>query len=192
MLYTADGQAAKACPEFHSHQEQRAPRLLSSLPAPLWVSLFISMILLALLLATLFIDQKGRYFFGSPLQVDTAIPAHAIVGHPFTITMRVTNLLTDQPSSRYYLVISDEFFRIMQWDAPPPRAERLDVSHHRLFFEYEPLPPSGQRTLQFSFIPRLGGTAPFIAQIYSPSNQLLRDQLEQHIQVTGGGEVRVE
>ena len=191
VRYTEDGQAAKDCPDFHSRQEVRGSRLMARLPAPLWVSLLLGLILLGLLASSLFIDPRARYFVGSPLQVEMAIPSRTVVGRPFTITMRVTNLLANQPSSRYYLVLNDDFFRIVQWDAPPPSAERMEASRNRLFFEYEPLPPGGQRILQFSFRPRLGGVAPFNAQIYSPSNQL-RDQETREIPVLGGGNAWIE
>jgi hypothetical protein len=190
VRYTVDDQAAKTCPDFHSRHEVRGSRLMARLPAPLWVSLFICLVL-CLLLSSLFIDAKGRYFLGSPLKVETAMPVQAMVGKPFSITLRVSNLLTDQPSSRYYLVMRDDFLRTVHWGAPPPHADRIEASHHRLFFEFEPLPPGGNRTLQFSFIPQLGGTVPFIAQVYSPCNQL-RDQITQHILVAGGGSVRIE
>ena len=172
LRYTEDGQAAKDCPDFHSRQEVRGSRLMARLPAPLWVSLLLGLILFALLASSLFIDPKARYFVGSPLRVEEAIPASTMVGRPFTITCGSPTCWRTSSASRYYLVMNEDFFRIVRWEAPPPGVEHMQVSRNRLFFSYEPLPPSGQRTLQFSFRPRLGGMAHFNAQIYSPSNQL--------------------
>ena len=169
--YTPDGDAAKLCSVFSSSHELRGSRLMTMLPAPLWVSLLLFLILASLAIASWFIDPMRLYFRGSPLQVETAVPQEVTPGQSFVVTMRVTNLLS-RPSTPYFLEISADFLQTVDWESSMPPASHVNAYHQRLFLEYEPLPPGGYRTMQLSFTPRQGEIAPFTAKLYAPSNQL--------------------
>lgn len=185
VRYTADGDAAKTCPEFHARTEVRSSRMLALLPAPLWVSALLFLILACVMLAAWFIDPLGRYFHGNPLRVETAIPREVVAGEPFTVTMRLTNLL-DRPSTHIYVEIDDSFLRSVNWaNQPSPHPSHIAHQRHKLILEYEPLPPGGQCLLEYPLIPRGDEIAPFSARVYSPSNQL-RHTLNVPIQVAQG------
>lgn len=169
--YTPDGEAAKTCAEFRSRYEERAPRLMSSLPAPLWVSVLLVLILTSLAAAAWFIDPYGRYFHGSPVRIETIVPDQVTAGTPFIVATRVTNLL-DRPSTRIYVELGEDLLAAADWGTPSPAPRHIDRYYHRVLLEYEPLPPGGQRTYYFSFTPRRAGVVPIIARIYAPSNQL--------------------
>ncbi|HEX2951119.1 MAG TPA: hypothetical protein VHV83_16365 [Armatimonadota bacterium] len=169
--FTPDGDAAKNCPEFRSRGEIRGSQLMAKLPAPLWVSALVLVILLSLTAATWFVDPAERYFLGNPLRVETAIPQEVLAGEPFQVTMRVTNLL-NRPSSRIYVEIDNRFLSAVDWEMPQPQPERIDSDHNRLLLEYDSLPPNGQRTLLFTFTPRQASITPFTAKIFAPSNRL--------------------
>jgi uncharacterized protein (DUF58 family) len=145
--------------------------MLAKLPAPLWVATLLLLILTGLAAATWFIDPIGRYFVGNPLRVETAVPQVVFVNEPFTVTMRLTNLI-NRPSSRIYLEIGDAFLRDMDWGTPSPPPERMDRYRNRLLLEFAPLPPNGQRIIQLPYTARRAPVAPFEAKIYAPSNQL--------------------
>jgi len=181
--FTPDGEAAKHCPEFSAHTEVRGSRMMLKLPAPLWVSLLLLLVLTGLAAAAWFIDPIGRYFRGSPLRVQTTMPQQVEVDEPFIVKLAIQNLL-DRPSTRVYVEIGSDFLSAVDWEVPYPHPERLESYQNRLLLEYEPLSPNSERVLQLPFIARHGGTAVFTAAIYAPSNQLIR-RITVPIQVGG-------
>lgn len=181
VRYTPDGDAAKQCRDFASSHEVRGSRLVVGLPAPLWVSILLLLILGSMALAGWFIDPAGRYFFGSPLRVETAVPQQVLAGEPFKVDLLITNLL-DHPSAHVTLDIDSAFLADVDWQLPDPRPERLEADRTRLLLEYEPLPRGAQRHLMLYFTPRRDGVVTFGARIYAPGNQL-RSRIAAPIQV---------
>lgn len=171
MRYTPDGEAAKNCPTFRSRNEVRDSRMHWNVPAPVWVSALLLLVMVALGVAAWFIDPAGRYLYGNPLRLETVVPAQVTVGQPFTVTMRITNLL-DRESTHIYIEIGDKFLANAMPAMPAPEPLRIGHYKSRLLLEYDPLQAGGQSIIQLPFTPIHKGNAPFVAKVYAPSNQL--------------------
>lgn len=173
--YTDDGEAAKFCAEFRSHDEVRGSRMTTKVPAPLWVSSLLLLIFLSLTFAAWFIDPLGRYFIaGDPLRVETTVPEQVVAGQPFTASMHIINLL-NRPSTRLYVEFDRDFLDTVEWSNLSPQPVRMDRSQNRLLLEYHELPAGADSLLKFTFIAHERGIAPFAAKIYAPSTQLQRN-----------------
>lgn len=176
--YANDPETARTCAFFRSQHEVAPPRLRWTIPAPVWVSLLLLLVMTGLMGAVWTIDP--RYFLGNPLRLERAVPTQATVGVPFTVTLRVTNLL-HQTSTPFLVEISQDFLATADPAMPLPPPARINRYRDRLVFAYPPLPADGQRTLRLPFTPHRAGKTFFVARIYAPSNQLrheIRDPLE--------------
>jgi len=175
-LYTPDQEAAKKCSDFRSRYEVRRPRMLWTIPAPVWVSMLLLAVIIGLGAAAWFIDPIGRYLHGNPIWPETVVPKQVTVGEPFYVTMRVRNLL-NQTSTRIYIEIDKQFLAMADpiMPLPQPSPEYISRDSNRLVLQYQPLPAYGEMRLRLPFVPRASGTAPFIARIYAPSNQLRQE-----------------
>ena len=171
--FRPDGDGANECPQFRSRHEVREPHMLLTIPAPVWVSGMLAVLVLVLLAAAWFVDPAGRYFIGNPLRLETSVPAQVVPGEPFAITMRVQNL-ADRASTRIYLEIGEEFLARAAYRQPMPAPRRISSYRGRLLFEYDPLPAHGQQELVLPFTLRDDRTEPtiFQARVYAPMNQL--------------------
>jgi hypothetical protein len=170
--FRPDGQSAKSCAAFASRYAARRG-MMWAIPAPVWVASLLVLVLVGLAVSSWFIDPHGRYFRGNPLHVIAWVPDRVDVGQTFIITMRITNVL-EETSSRIYLEIDDEFLQSAApvMPLPEPRPARINRLNDRLVLEYPPLPAGGNLVVQLPFVPLRTGTAPFVARIYAPSNQL--------------------
>lgn len=177
VRFTPDGEAAKACPGFRSRNEVPDSRMRWNVPAPVWVSALLLLILAGLVLAAWFIDPAGRYIFGNPLRLETVVPAQVTLAQPFNVVMRITNLL-DRNSTRIYIEVGGEFLASAAPGKPvlmingEPALTRIGHYHNSLLLEAESLPANGQAIVQLPFTMLKRGSSPFIARVYAPSNQL--------------------
>ena len=174
--FTADGEAAKTCPAFASRYAERDSRFIANLPAPLWVSFSLLLVILGLSLLAWGIDPAGRYFFGDRLQLSLAVPAKVPVNTPFQVRLRVTNPL-DQPSTRLYIEIGEEFLANATAGEPTPRPEHIVRlrSQHRELLGYDPLPADGQRDFLLPFMLLQQRNTPLVVRLYSPINHLCKE-----------------
>lgn len=169
--FHADGEGAKECPYFDSRHTVREPNMLWTVPAPVWISAMLFLLVCVLFAAAWFVDPAARYFLGNPLRLETSVPAQVTVGDPFQVTMRVRNL-ADRASTRIYLEIGEEFLAHATYSQPNPAPRRISSYRGRLLFEYDPLPAHGQQVLVLPFTLEDAQTVPFVARIYAPINQL--------------------
>jgi len=169
--YTPDGEAAKSCPSFRSRNELHDSSMQWNVPAPVWVSTLLLVILVGLCIAAWFIDPTGRYFRGNPLRLETMVPSQVMLGQQFYIKMRITNLM-DRNSTRLYVEVGDEFLANALPGMPAPTPARISRTKNHLLLEYDPLPKYGWMTVLLPFTPMHKGAVPFTAKIYAPSNQL--------------------
>jgi len=165
---------ATRCPHFRARTEERQPSWRITVPAPVWVSAMMLLILVMLGSAIWFIDPTGRVLHGNPLRLETTVPRQVIAGQPFNITMRFTNILP-QVSTRIFVEVSGGFLSVAEPGMPTPPPVRYSRTGDRLVFEYQPLPSGGQRVVQLPFVARNTGTAPFVARVYAPENQLRQE-----------------
>lgn len=171
--YTPDGDAAKDCPSFRSRNEVRDIRMQWDVPAPVWVSSLLLVILLSLAVAAWFIDPALRYFRGNPLYLKHNVPPEVAVGQMFNIKMFITNPM-NTTSTRYYIEIGEKFMAGVMPGVPMP--EPLSVGHYRnrLVLEYDPLPSNSSQLVLLPFKALKKGTLSFSARIYAPRNQLVQ------------------
>ncbi|MHB9026752.1 MAG: hypothetical protein ACYC7E_21685 [Armatimonadota bacterium] len=169
--YSGDPNDAKGCPEFRSAHEERRPRMLWQVPAPVWVSFLLLTLLLAIFGASLFIDPAGSYLRGNPLRLETVAPAQVRQGEVDVVKLRVTNLL-NRPSTRIYILVDKEFLAEADLVEPQPKPERVNPDRNRFVLEYPPVPARRSMLIKIGFIPRRSGSVTFSAKVYAPSHQL--------------------
>ena len=174
LLFTPDLEAAKQCPTFVSRHEKRDARIFAAMPAPLWMVLLVTIIIGALAAIAWFIDPRGRYFVGNPLELKLQIPAQVVTNQPFMIAMRITNLLPER-STRIFVEIGEEYLLDAVPGMPFPPPLRITRGPERLLLEYGPLGSHAQLPLQLPFVQRKRGVAMFVARIYAPENRLFRE-----------------
>ena len=170
--FTPDLEAAKSCPGFRSRFEAREAGVFAQLPAPLWVVFLLTLIVGCLTAAAWFIDPYGRYFFGNPLDLQANVPAVVTTNQPFTVTLRITNLLENARSTRIYIEIGEEYVNaaIPGPAFPPPR--KVTYSSNRFVLEYGPLGRGAVLPVRLQFIQHKLGEAKFVARVYAPGNHL--------------------
>lgn len=165
--FTPDLEAAKSCPAFRSQFEVRDARMLAQLPAPLWVVFLLTLVVGCLTAAAWFIDPYGRYFFGNPLDLRADVPAIVAVGKPFTVTLRITNLLDKARSTPIMIeVIGDEYQLISASNQP----RKITYNNEHFVLEYAPLDSGAMRSIRLQLVQRKLGEARFIARVYAPGN----------------------
>ena len=165
--FTPDLEAAKSCPAFRSQFEVRDSRLFAQLPAPLWVVFLLTLIVGCLTAAAWFIDPYGRYFFGNPLDLRAEVPAIVTVGQPFTVTLRITNLLDKARSTPIYIeVIGNEYQLISASNQP----RKITYNNEHVVLEYNPLGRGAMQAVRLQLVQRKLGDASFNVRVYAPAN----------------------
>ena len=174
--YTPDGEFAKKCPAFQSRYEERKSQWITVIPAPIWISFSLLLVVLGLSLLAWGIDPAGRYFFGNRLQVELTMPEQVVVNKPFQVIMRLANPL-EQPSTHVYIEIGEEFLTAAIAGTPTPRPERIVHirPQNRLMFGYDPLPPRGLQQFSLPFTVVRRGDIPLVVRIYSPISHLCKE-----------------
>jgi len=172
--FTADMNGAKFCPKFSSRYVVHGPRLFWHIPAPVWVSGLLLLIMLSLALGSWFIDPLWRIFRGNPLTLQVLIPEQVTLGKSAIVSLRVINRV-NRASTRITLEIGDEFRQAVQLGNPAPPPSHIGVFNHHLLLEYDPLPAQGQLVVELPFVPRMTGAPRFGVRAYAPSNQLQQE-----------------
>lgn len=170
--FTPDLEAAKSCPAFRSRFEARDARILAQLPAPLWVVFLLTLIVGSLTAAAWFIDPYGRYFFGNPLDLRADVPAVVTINQPFTITLRITNMLDTVRSTPVYIEIGEEYVSAALAGQASPAPRKVTYSSNHYVLEYGPLGRGAVLPVRLQFIQHKLGEARFVARVYAPGNHL--------------------
>ncbi|MHB0936035.1 MAG: hypothetical protein ACYDCO_04190 [Armatimonadota bacterium] len=165
--FAPDLEAAKSCPAFRSQFEVRDSRLLAQLPAPLWVVFLLTLIVGSLTAAAWFIDPYGRYFFGNPLDLRADVPAMVTVGKPFTVTLRITNLLDKARSTPVYIEVIGNEYQLVSASSQP---RKITYNSEHFVLEYPPLDSGAMQSIRLQMVQRKLGGARFIARVYAPAN----------------------
>lgn len=172
LNFTPDLEAAKTCPVFRSRFDARDARILAQLPAPLWVVFLLTLIVGSLTAAAWFIDPNGRYFFGNPLDLQANVPSVVTVNEPFTVTLRITNLLDTTRSTPIYIEIGKEYVAAALAGQVSPSPRKVTFSSDHYVLEYPPLGRGAVLPVHLQFIQHKLGEARFAARVYAPSNHL--------------------
>lgn len=181
VRYTADDDVAKRCPGFRARTDERGPRLLSTIPAPFWVSTVLFLILLILIGSTWMLDPGSPLFSkNNPITLETMIPLHVRVGEPFLVRMQLTNR-EHADSSRIFIEVDRLFLGNVEPLMPVPAPRHMSIEHQTLLLEYDQLPPHGTMEIVLPFVAATPGNVPFAARVYSPLNYLRQETVSEPI-----------
>jgi hypothetical protein len=169
--YAPEGEAAKRCPFFDSRHTIRPSRIAGTLPAPVWVLGILAVIMGGLMVSIWFVDPSWMRFAGQPVRLETIMPAEAIIGKPFTVTLRMTNRW-HHPTHRVTIEIGDEVLAAATPGMPTPIPTRMSYTARRLLLEYSPPATNRVWELQLPFTPQVRGRVIFSARIWAPRDQL--------------------
>jgi hypothetical protein len=169
--WTPDGNGAKECPAFHSHFARAPQHWRRTVPAPVWVTGLLLLVVITFLLASLFIDREGRYFQGEKINLETVVPARARAGERCYVVMRIANPL-DRTSTHLYIEVQDPTDLV---GVPDPVPDRTYRDAERVFMEYAPLAPGGWITVKIPFLPRDPGVINVMARLYAPRTQFRQE-----------------